>query len=72
MTIGEQQIHDLLADLATPEWAKQAIHAALEADPVDAANVFEVIAGAFDIRARVLIETVEAELDARGLDAGAS
>ena len=70
MNLGEQQVYDLLTDLATPGWARQVIHAALNVDPVDAANVLEVIAGAFDVRARVIIETVEAELDARGIDAG--
>ena len=52
---GEQRLTALLDDPATFSWAKMTIRSAMDSDPVDAANVLEVIAAAFDLRAREMI-----------------
>ena len=44
---GGVEPHELLTDPATPYWAQDTIRAGLRADPVDAANVLEVLAASF-------------------------
>ena len=46
---------DLLTDPSTPWWARDVILVALQKDAVDAANVFEVLAAVFGLRARRLL-----------------
>jgi len=53
-----QRIAKLLDDPSTPRWARDTIHAALTVDPVDAANVLEVIAQAFRERAARIAHTM--------------
>lgn len=42
----------ILADPATPIWLKDALHAALNTDPVDAANAAEVLFRCLGVRCR--------------------
>ncbi len=48
------RIKNLLDDPTTPFWAKKLIRESLDRDPVDVANVLEVLSKAFSQRVQLL------------------